>query len=106
MAEKYDAFFGDRGFSPPSRPDYAEHAMLRYTIRVDDKAARLAEAERQHIPLGDWFVSPLHPVAEDLSKWGYRSGLCPEAEKACQTCVNLLPDQEITHQNLELLFSL
>ena len=105
IAQKYDAFFRERGISVPYRPDYAEHTMLRYTFRVPDKAAILQKAQRLHIPLGDWFVSPLHPVEGDLSRWGYRAGQCPESERACRECVNLLPEQDVSLGQLKQLLS-
>ena len=105
VAEKYDAFFGEGDISPPYRPEYAEHAMLRYTIRLSDKVAVIRKAQQLHIPIGDWFVSPLHPVEGDLGSWNYQSGQCPEAEKACLEAINLLPDQEISFEKLNRLFA-
>ena len=29
----------------------------------------IAIAEKNEIPLGDWFVSPIHPVTKGFEKW-------------------------------------
>ena len=107
-AAELDAFFADRpdlDIRPPFRPDYAEHAMLRYAIRVADNPTILARARALRVPLGDWFQSPLHPVEGDLSPWKYRRGQCPVAEAACEDVVNVLPDRLSSSGRLERLFA-
>ncbi|NSW84039.1 MAG: DegT/DnrJ/EryC1/StrS family aminotransferase [Syntrophothermus sp.] len=104
VAEQYDTFFRNTAIQPSARPDYAEHSMLRYPIRVPDKAKILERARRLRIPVGDWFVSPLHPVEGELSQWGYQAGQCPEAEKACAEVINLFTDHALSHQQLSALF--
>jgi len=103
-AEHYDAFFKGTSIQPPYRPDYAGHSMLRYSIRVPDKRKLLEHARKLRIPLGDWFVSPLHPVEGDLSQWGYTAGQCPVAEEACAEVVNLYTDRALSRQQLSALF--
>ncbi len=105
VAALYDEFCGTYGLEPPYRPGYAEHAMLRYPLRVPAKAEFLRRARRQRIPVGDWFVSPLHPVIGDLSRWGYRAGQCPTAEQACREVVNLLTDSALSPRQLATLFA-
>ena len=104
MAHYYDGYFSKTSLAIPDRPDYATHAMLRYPIRVSNKAELLKKARRLHIPIGDWFVSPLHPVEGDLSLWGYQRGQCPEAEKACAEVINLFTDYPLTYKQLSTLF--
>jgi perosamine synthetase len=104
IAAQYDDFFAKTCVTPPYRPDYALHAMLRYTIRVPDKAHLLNKARKLRLPVGDWFVSPLHPVAGDLSQWGYRAGQCPVAEQACREAINLLTDRPLSQRQLAILF--
>lgn len=89
IAARYDEVLEDIGLVPPSRPDYAYHSMLRYAFRVPDKRDFLRRARNAGIPVGDWFVSPLHPIEEDLDRWGYFEGACPSAEAACREVVNL-----------------
>lgn len=103
-AHKFDTHLEKMGIQTPFRPSYAEHSMLRYSIRVPNKRHIIEKAIRNHIPIGDWFVSPLHPIEKNLKLWHYQSGQCPEAEKACREVVNLLPDHLATTENLKLLF--
>lgn len=105
IAARYDGFFASTAIAVPVRPQYAEHAMLRYTVRVDDKPGLLRRARAARLPLGDWFVSPLHPVEGDLRPWGYEPGACPVAESACRETVNLLTDQPLDHDELAALFA-
>lgn len=106
VAAFYDQIINEVGETPPFRPEYADHTMLRYAIRVNDKEEFVQRAKRHNIPLGNWFVSPLDPVSGDLSQWGYKSGQCPIAEKACQEVINLFTDQALSQEQLNKLFLL
>ena len=103
-ASFYDEFFYDTEIAPPFRPPYAEHGMLRYAVRVRDKERFLARARKLRIPVGDWFVAPLHPVESNLERWGYQSGMCPIAEKASKEVINLPTDRPLTVRQLKQLF--
>lgn len=105
VAARYDDFFASTSVETPCRPDYAEHAMLRYPIRVSAKAELLRRARRLHNPVGDWFVSPLHPVEGDLSQWSYQEGQCPVAERACRETINLPTDRLLSNDQLARLFA-
>jgi dTDP-4-amino-4,6-dideoxygalactose transaminase len=100
----YDEFLSAIGIQPPYRPPYAVHGMLRYTIRVPDRDRLLENARDRHIPVGDWFISPLYPVTAHLERWGYRVGQCPIAERACQEVINLLTDRPLSERQLGTLF--
>lgn len=106
VARRYDEFFAATRIAPPVRPAYAEHAMLRYSVRVSDQTRLLGKAQKLRIPLGDWFVSPLYPVTNSkLSRWEYRIGQCPVAERACREVVNLFTDRPLSQQQLAVLFA-
>jgi len=79
-----------------------EHS--NYRLRVSNKAKLPARAERHHIPVGDWFVSPLHPVERDLAPWGYRQGQYPVAEQACQEVINLFTERPLSRRQMGVLF--
>lgn len=103
VAAGYDDFFTSTNIAPPCRPDYAQHAMLRYPIRVPNKEIILQKARQKRFPVGDWFISPLHPITGDLSLWGYRQGQCPVAEQACREVINLFTDHPLSRQQLTTL---
>jgi dTDP-4-amino-4,6-dideoxygalactose transaminase len=94
-AARYSAALRDLGRTVPAEPDGRSHAFLRYAIRANDRTALRQAARRGGIDLGDWFVSPLHPVTVDLERWGYRAGSAPIAERVSAEVVNLpLPRAE------------
>jgi len=107
VAKYYNDFFQkETGPTIPVVPSYAEHGMLRYTIRVPDNSNVLDQARNSSIPLGDWFTSPLYPINGDLTPWKYRRGQCPVAEQACREIVNLPTNHALTESQLQKLFSL
>jgi dTDP-4-amino-4,6-dideoxygalactose transaminase len=100
----YDEFLHRTCLDPPRRPYYAEHGMLRYTIRVSERDELLKKARCLRIPVGDWFGSPLYPLERHLGRWGYTPGQCPVAERACQEVINLPTAQPLTAAQLTKLF--
>ena len=88
-AKRYDEIFDRLGLEKPYRPGYALHTFLRYSFLVTDKQSVLRKEEEDRIEVGDWFLSPLHPIEKDLSPWGFEKGMCPVAESVCERIVNL-----------------
>ena len=41
------------------------------------------------VEIGSWFECPLHPMETDMERFGYRSGMCPQAERASREVINL-----------------
>jgi dTDP-4-amino-4,6-dideoxygalactose transaminase len=48
-----------------------EHTYLKYPLLVRDRNQFLLEAQRNKVQLGDWFLSPIHPIKENFAKWYY-----------------------------------
>jgi hypothetical protein len=46
-------------------------------------------AEKAHIKLGDWFISPLHPVKESFHIWEMDEKFVPNASYLSKHLVNL-----------------
>lgn len=89
MAELYDRLLTEKNRPVPAPSRHTEPVLVRYPVRVTDKEKALATAARHFVELGSWFECPLHPIETDMSAYGYRSGLCPESERACREVVNL-----------------
>jgi dTDP-4-amino-4,6-dideoxygalactose transaminase len=70
--------------------------LLRYPVRVQNKAQVLSLAIKAGVEIGSWFEVPLHPEGTRMEDFGYSAGLCPEAESACRQVVNLP-----THLNVD-----
>ncbi len=96
IANRYQKAFESWGFPPVFEPDYAEHLFLKYVFFVRDRPAFLDLAARHHITLGDWFLSPLHPIESNLERWEYQKGSCPMAEKLSAHILNLPTDPSIS----------
>jgi len=88
-ARLYDELLAARGWPRPTLPDGIDPVLVRYPVRVADKAAAVEAARARHLELGTWFDSPLHQSTEPLDVYGYTDGTCPQAEKACREVVNL-----------------
>jgi len=101
----YDSYFdGMKDVVVPSRPSYATHGMLRYSILVNENKSILSQAARENIPVGDWFNSPLYPISGDMSLWHYSDGTCPVAEDVCKRIVNLPTTKRLSEKQLDKLF--
>ncbi len=75
--------------------------MVRYPVRITEKKKALESAASQGIELGSWFESPLHPEETPLEQYGYKWGMCPEAEKAAQQVVNLPLHPRVSEKTAE-----
>ncbi len=89
IAEVYDRLLEGAGWPLPQIDPQMESVLVRYPVRVADKARAVAEAPRSHIELGTWFECPLHPIETPLEMYDYDKGLCPVAEDASLHVVNL-----------------
>jgi dTDP-4-amino-4,6-dideoxygalactose transaminase len=101
IAHRYSGWLSDHGRTAAAEPANAEHAFLRYPLRVTDRSRFTIAAERAGVDLGDWFVSPIHPVMEDLERWAYRAGSARQAERACREIVNLPTDSGFGDRDVE-----
>jgi perosamine synthetase len=102
IAHRYSEWLSAKDRTAATEPAEADHAFLRYPLRVNDRIAFAAAAERAGVDLGDWFVSPIHPVLDHLDRWGYVVGAAATAERACREIVNLpldrwLRDRDVKH---------
>jgi dTDP-4-amino-4,6-dideoxygalactose transaminase len=90
MALIYDHLLENEGWKSRYYDRTAtQPVMVRYPLRIAEKAKALEEAARAGIELGSWFECPLHPIETPLASYDYEIGMCPEAEKACREVVNL-----------------
>ncbi len=106
VAGQYSSWLAAHGRTAAAEPAYAEHAFLRYPLRTRDREGFRSAAELAGVDLGDWFVSPVHPVTEGLDRWGYLAGTAPAAEQACREIVNLPTDPALGPRGVEQVLSL
>ena len=86
-----------------TQSDYGEETiLLRYPVRVKNKWSLLEKAQAARVELGDWFVSPLHPIdLNDHGKFGYTLGQCPISEQAAEETINLPLNQWMSLREAE-----
>jgi perosamine synthetase len=89
-ADRYLAGLGGLGFPRPAAPQDSEAVLARIPVPVSAKERVLASAARHGVEMGDWYGTPVHPLADDeLATVGYRPGSCPNAEWAAAHVVTL-----------------
>lgn len=79
------------------------HSFLKYPILVKDRDLFLSNAVQAKIQMGDWFISPLHPVKDNLSQWHLEKKKYPNAVKISQHILNLPSDVENINAILKFL---
>jgi perosamine synthetase len=90
MALLYDRLLENKGWKGRTYDrTVAQPVMVRYPLRIAEKAKALEEAAKAGIELGSWFECPLHPIETPLASYDYEVGMCPEAERASSQVVNL-----------------
>jgi dTDP-4-amino-4,6-dideoxygalactose transaminase len=104
VAKLYKEILKDLGFEPPYEPPYAEHTYLKFPLLVKNRDKFFCLAEEYKIELGDWFLSPLHPIKRNLEKWGYEWGKNPIAEFASRHIVNLPTHEKIDENYVDRIY--
>ncbi len=89
MRRLYDELLTQHNWPVTKLPEHVNPALVRYPVRVADKERALATAGHHFVELGSWFECPLHPQETRLEDYGYRTGMCPEADRASREVVNL-----------------
>ena len=88
-ARIYSQILSDAGKSHVAEELNGDHSFLKYPLLVKDRKRFMSLAEKNRVLLGEWFLTPLHPVKEDLSDWAYEYGKHPVAEYLAGHVVNL-----------------
>jgi dTDP-4-amino-4,6-dideoxygalactose transaminase len=65
------------------------HSFLKYPILIKDRVSFLAKAEKASVRLGDWFLSPIHPVESEFEKWFLDPENFPNAAYVSKHVLNL-----------------
>ncbi len=105
IAGLYKEILLDMGFEPPYEPKYAEHTYLKFPLLVKDRKKFFQLAQEEKIELGDWFLSPIHPIQKNLELWHYRWGENSIAEFASQHIVNLPTHEGIDENYVDKIYN-
>lgn len=102
VAGHYQGQVHSEAVAPVNVPDGADPVYARFPLFVDNKAALLERAEEAGIEVADWYTTPIHPLERaDWGAVGYRAGLCPNAERACERIVSLPTGPRVTAADID-----
>jgi len=95
IASMYKTLLKELNIEPPYEPEYAVHTYFKFPLLVKDRKKFFKEAEKEKIELGDWFISPIHPITKNLEYWHYKWGVNPIAKFVSQYIINLPTHERI-----------
>jgi len=91
-AFQYTKYLKSKNKNHVEENDFANHIFLKYPLLVKDRDLFFELAQKSNINLGDWFLSPLHPVRDKLNQWGLIRNEYPVASSIAEKIVNLPTD--------------
>ncbi len=89
LAKRYEKYLLNLGIKPTYDASVKDHIYLKYPILVRNRKKFLANARVQQIEIGDWFLSPIHPIEKHYRYWYYEYGQNVNAEIVSRHIVNL-----------------
>lgn len=85
----YTNFLRNKNKEYVSEEYFPNHSFLKYPILVKNRDEFMKLAAKSRIEMGEWFVSPLHPVEGDLSLWKFDKQKYPISVYLSSHVVNL-----------------
>ncbi|MDP3147690.1 MAG: aminotransferase class I/II-fold pyridoxal phosphate-dependent enzyme [Ignavibacteria bacterium] len=104
-ATAYTRFLMENGKTHIAMNFFENHLFLRYPVLVENRESFLALAEKSKISVGDWFLSPIHPVKQKFDLWKLNMNNFPIACSISQRIVNLPTDIKDNREVLNFLNS-
>ncbi len=91
-AKDYTRFLKSKNKNHVDESLFDNHLFLKYPLLVKDRNRFHEIANKSKIILGDWFLSPLHPVTETLERWNLKRKDFPIANSISKKILNLPSD--------------
>jgi len=82
---------------------FDNHLFLKYPLLVKDRESFFKHAEKEKVALGDWFLSPIHPVRGNFDLWKFNPDFYPVAVNISKQIVNLPTDIKDNRKVLEFI---
>jgi perosamine synthetase len=101
VAKIWEKALDDLGIGTPQVPTYAGHSYLKVPLLVKDRTTFFTLAEKEKIRLGDWMLSPIHPIQENYRNWNYTYGQFPVGEFLSRHIVNLPTDPDVGEKEIQ-----
>jgi len=105
LAAGYRHRFNAAGWWLPAEDAHVHGIHLRFPLLVENRDEVLRLAQRGGFQVGDWFNAPLHPDTSQAAAFGYRAGMCPQAEWAAARLINLPTGPRVTSKRAEEIAS-
>jgi dTDP-4-amino-4,6-dideoxygalactose transaminase len=99
----YNKFLREIGKWNYSDEVLGNHSFLKYPIFVKDRDAFMKKAEKSKIRLGDWFLSPIHPVSENFELWNLTIQEFPQSRHFSTHILNLPTDTKNSEKVISFL---
>lgn len=68
-AERFSQFLNAHGKICVKEMFNENHSFLKYPVLIKNRKSFTEKAEKASVRLGDWFLSPIHPVESEFEKW-------------------------------------
>ncbi|MAZ36470.1 MAG: hypothetical protein CL842_03345 [Crocinitomicaceae bacterium] len=102
-AKVFDVFLKENNKCFVSSELHKNHSFLIYPILVKDREVFMKRAEDMGLPLGDWFISPIHPVKEHFEMWQLNTDDFPNANYLSKHILNIPLDKSNSEKYLFFL---
>lgn len=99
----YNEFMRKHGQWNYPDSDLPNHSFLKYPVFVKDRMQFMQKAEKAKVRLGDWFLSPIHPVTENYQLWQLDPQQFPKAKFYSNHILNLPTDTKNAQKVLRFL---
>lgn len=93
-ARIYNDYLRQHGKTAVNPALFDDHSFLKFPLLVSQREKVLEMAEKKHIPLGEWFCSPIHPVCEHWEQWDLQGDKYPIAVEKASQMLNLPTDEK------------
>ncbi len=102
-AYEYTQYLKSKSKNHVEENTFTNHIFLKYPLLVKNRDVFFERAEKFNVILGDWFLSPLHPVRIQLEKWGLIRNDYPVSSSIAEKIVNLPTDIPNTSEVIKFL---
>lgn len=102
-AKDYTDFLKNNNKTFVKEKYFKNHLFLKYPLIVKNREVFFELAQNQNITLGDWFLSPIHPIKKEFTKWDFEEKQFPVAVSLSKKMVNLPTDIPDNKKVIEFL---
>ena len=83
-----------------------KHIYLRYALCFKERQKLINLFRRNQVDVGCWFDSPIYPLKENMSLYGYDKGNCPNADKISKEMINLPTHSDMNYHDIKRIINI